>query len=235
VRRNRWSKRAMGGQPFVWLIGWLGAVLLRALGASWRCSIEGDNPLRSGAPPILGVFWHRNMLIGAYLFRDRGYGVPVSRSRDGELIASVLRRLGYSDPPRGSSTRGGAAALRALARLVSAGTTVSIQTDGPRGPARRSKPGVVALARLTGADIVAIGFSASPCLRFRSWDGTLLPLPFARVVCRFEAHFPVPADSTPEREAEVLAALDHALNRTTDELDDRMGLRGARGSKPVGP
>ncbi|MGE4606601.1 MAG: lysophospholipid acyltransferase family protein [Myxococcota bacterium] len=215
----------MSWRPFPALIGWLGAVALRALGSTWRYSIEGDNPLRAGAAPILGAFWHRNMLIAAFAFRDRSYGVPVSRSRDGELIVSVLRRLGYTDLPRGSSTRGGAAALRRLVRIVRAGTTVSIQTDGPRGPARKSKDGVATLARLTGAEIVAIGFSASPCVRFRSWDGTLLPLPFARVVCAFGTHFSVASETPPEREEEVLLALDLALNRLTDQLDDRMGLR----------
>ncbi len=223
-QRNRWQKRAMGWQPLTVLIGWLGAAMLRVLGSTWRCSIEGENPLQPGAAPILGAFWHRNMLIAAFSFRDRGYAVPVSRSRDGELITHVLRRLGYSEPPRGSSTRGGTAALRALVRIVDAGTTISIQTDGPRGPARQSKDGVVALARLTGAEIVAIGFSASPSLRFRSWDGTLLPLPFARVVCEFGPHFSVPGETTPELEAEVLLDLDRALNEMTDRLDDQTGL-----------
>ncbi len=225
--RRRWHKRVMAWRPLTGLIGWLGGLALRALGSTWRISIEGDNPLKAGAAPILGAFWHRNMLIAAFAFRDRGYAVPVSRSRDGELIVSLLRRLGYAGLPRGSSSRGGAVALRGLFRIVKEGTTISIQTDGPRGPARKSKRGVVALARLTGAEIVAIGFSASPCLRFRSWDRTLLPLPFARVVCVFGAHFSVAREASPEQEDEILAALDRSLNRLTDRLDDRMGFRDA--------
>lgn len=220
-----WQKRVMSWRPLTGLVGWIGGVTLRALGSTWRFSFEGDDPLHADAAPILGAFWHRNMLIAAFAFRDRSYAVPVSRSRDGELIVSLLRWLGYADLPRGSSTRGGTAALRGLVRIVQAGTTVSIQPDGPRGPARKSKDGVVALARLTGAEIVAIGFSASPCLRFRSWDATLLPLPFAKVVCEFGTRFTVANETSCEREAEVLAALDLALNRLTDRLDERMGLR----------
>ena len=101
------------------------------------------------------------MLIAAFVFRDSRFSVPVSRSRDGDLIAAILERLGYAPTPRGSSSRGGAAALRALVRLVEGGTSISIQTDGPRGPARESKVGIVVLARITGAPIVPIAFSAS--------------------------------------------------------------------------
>jgi lysophospholipid acyltransferase (LPLAT)-like uncharacterized protein len=223
--RHRWQKRITSWRSLTVMAGWLGAATLRALGSTWRFSFEGDNPVRAGAAPVLGAFWHRNMLIAAFAFRDRGFAVPVSRSRDGELIVSLLRRLGYADSPRGSSSRGGTAALRGLVRLVNAGTTVSIQSDGPRGPARKSKAGIVALARLTGTEIIAVGFSASPCLRFRSWDGTLLPLPFAKVVCEFGTHFSVASETSPEGEEEILHSLDLALNRLTDRLDSRMGFR----------
>lgn len=228
--RGRWRKQVMSWRPLTVLLGWFASVALRALGSTWRISFEGDDPLTAGGVPILGAFWHRNMLIAAFAFRDRSYAVPVSRSRDGELIVSLLRWLGYSSSPRGSSTRGGAAALRRLVRIVKAGTTVSIQPDGPRGPARKSKPGVIVLARLTGAEIVTIGFSASPCLRFRSWDGTLLPLPFAKIVCEFGNRFSVASETTIEREEETLDALDFALNQLTDRLDERMGFRDAPSS-----
>ena len=215
----------MSWRPLTVLIGWFGALILRSLGSTWRVSFEGEDPLTAGAAPIIGAFWHRNMLIAAFAFRDRSYAVPVSQSRDGELIVSLLRWLGYSASPRGSSTRGGASALRGLIRIVKGGTSISIQPDGPRGPARHAKEGVVALARLTGAEIVAISFSASPCIRFRSWDGTLLPLPFAKVVCEFGVRFSVEREASPEVEEEVLLALDLALNESTDRLDGRMKLR----------
>ena len=151
--------------------------------------------------------------------------VPVSRSDDGELVAGVLLRLGFAEPLRGSSSQGGAAVLRQLARTVDRGVSAAILTDGPRGPARRSKPGVVALARLTGAPIAPASFSARPCVRFRSWDGSLLPLPFARVVCRFGDPIPVARDTAVEAEPELVARLDAALNRDTDALDAALGLR----------
>lgn len=207
------SRRVQAG------LGWLGAWSLRVLGSTWRISTEGALPARSDAVPVVGAFWHRYMLIAAFVFRDTRFGVPVSRSRDGDLIAATLRRLGYAPSPRGSSSRGGATALRALVRMVRAGTSVSIQTDGPRGPARESKVGIVALARITGAPIVPMAFSASPSLHFRSWDRTLLPLPFARVRCVCAPELEVCAGADADADEKVRLVLDRELNRLTDAID----------------
>ena len=210
----------------------MGTVFLRFLGTTWRMSIEGSDPFVSRPGPHLLAFWHRNALIAAFVFRDRGISVPVSRSRDGELITQLLLGLGYAMPPRGSSSRGGASALRALVRTVEEGFTISIQTDGPRGPARISKRGMVRLARWTGRPISALTFLAKPCIRFRSWDGTLLPLPFSRVLCRFGAAIVVPRDADPDEEEMIRGELDRELNRLTDEADDRYGFKDPNRTSP---
>jgi hypothetical protein len=175
--------------------------------------------------PLLAAIWHRNILIAAVLFRDRQYSVPVSRSRDGDLIAAVLARLGYASSPRGSSSRGGAAALRGLVTRLKEGSSVAIQTDGPRGPAQVSKPGIVALARLSGVPISPVGFAASSRACFRSWDRTRLPLPFSRVSCVIAPSIEISRSlGASEREA-GMHFLDAELNRLTDEMDRRMEKR----------
>jgi lysophospholipid acyltransferase (LPLAT)-like uncharacterized protein len=213
------------------LAGRVAAAALRALGATWRIRSEGENPLDTRPGAQLGAFWHRDILVTAYLYRDRGFSVPISRSRDGEIIAVGLARLGYSISPRGSSSRGGAAALRSLVQLVRSRVTVSLQLDGPRGPARRAKLGMIALARSTGIAITPVAISARPAFRFASWDGTLLPLPFARVVCHYGRPIAVPADTNPDEEEERRLQLERELNRLTDELDARLGF--ADGNRPV--
>jgi lysophospholipid acyltransferase (LPLAT)-like uncharacterized protein len=203
------------------LLGRTVAWLLRALGATWRVRVEGPDPLVPGHAPVVAAFWHCNVLIASWLYRDRGFSVAVSRSRDGDRIAALLGALGYRETPRGSSTRGGAAALRELVGLVREGATVSIQPDGPQGPARAAKVGVVTLARLGGRPVTPVSFSARPALRFRSWDGTVLPLPFARVVCRYAAPLDVAPDADDAEEERCRAALEQLLNRDTDELEGR--------------
>ncbi len=206
-------------------VGWLGGWALRILRSSWRIRFEGTNPLEhhSGSAQI-GAIWHRDALIVAALFQGRGFTVPVSRSRDGELIATALGPLGYSAPLRGSSSRGAAGILRGMVRRVKSGVTIAIPIDGPRGPARHSKLGVVAVARLSGVAITPLACSGRPCLRFRSWDGMLLPLPLARVVCRFGEPISVPSDANPEEEELLRRKLELRMNFACDELDDRIGL-----------
>ena len=221
-----WAQRGKLRAFGIRLLGHLAAVLLRIWGATWRFETDGPDPLNPDHPPIVAAFWHRNFPVAAYYYRDRNFSVAVSRSHDGDLIAALLNALGYHSPRRGSSTRGGATVLRELYGLVKSGITVSVQTDGPQGPARVSKIGVVTLARLTQRPITPVAFSASPCLRFRSWDRTLLPLPLARVACRYGEPIPVPANTEEPAEEQLRLQLDAVLNRLTDELDSRLGLAG---------
>jgi hypothetical protein len=232
VARWRIDKAFLESRPGAFLAGRIAALFLRTLGATWRISVEGPDPFSTGPGPHLAAFWHRNALIAAFVFRNRGFGVPVSRSRDGDLITQLLLGLGYRMPARGSSSRGGAAALRALMRMIEQGITISIQTDGPRGPARVSKHGMVSLARRTGRPISPLAFSARPCMRFRSWDGTLLPLPFARVLCSYGPEILVPHDAEPRDEETIRGELDRELNRLTDEADARFGFEDPNRARP---
>jgi lysophospholipid acyltransferase (LPLAT)-like uncharacterized protein len=114
--------------------------------------------------------------------------------------------------------------LRQLARMLASGVPVGLLTDGPRGPALRSKIGVASLARLTGVPITPIAVAARPRLRLRSWDRTLLPLPFARVVFRFGDPIPVPSDADPECEERLCRELDRELTRLTAAAETSLGL-----------
>jgi lysophospholipid acyltransferase (LPLAT)-like uncharacterized protein len=209
-------RRPMEESARIALLGRLGAWALRALGATWRVRVEGLDPAAAGS---LGAVWHGSLLLTLHFFRDRGVAACVSRSRDGDRAAAVLRCLGYADPPRGSSSKGGSAVLRRLARLLESGVSVGMLSDGPRGPARRSKIGVVSLARLTGVPITPLAVSARPRLRLRSWDRTLLPAPFARVVWQFGEPIAVPRDTDREREEQICRELDGALNRLNAAAD----------------
>jgi lysophospholipid acyltransferase (LPLAT)-like uncharacterized protein len=85
--------------------------------------------------------------------------------------------------------------------------------DGPRGPAGVAKPGIVALARATGTELVPVGIAAHPVWRFGSWDRAELPRPFARVQCVYGAPLRVPRHATPEQLEAERARFEEALNR----------------------
>ena len=191
----------------LWLFGLITSVLLRALGATWRVAVLCDDPRTAGPsdPPRLAALFHESMVACAWLYRDRRYNVAVSRSRDGDLIRSALLALGYAEPARGSSSRGGSAVLRQIVRHLKSGTTAAVLVDGPRGPARVAKTGIVAIARHTGIPIQPIAFSARPAHRLSSWDKSLLPLPFARVIVAYGEPIVVGHDAGDDASEQSLA------------------------------
>ena len=203
----------------------LTAGAVRALGATLRLQSDGLEPLESlwaARRPVIYVVWHARILmvpwLSARLARTHGarpVRVLASHSRDGELVARWAARFGLR-VTRGSSTRGGAAALRALTAAVRAGEDVAVVPDGPRGPRERLQAGVVVLAALTGAPVVPFGFAARPARRLASWDRFLVPLPFARAAVVFGK--PVVIARAAEREA-ARADLERALREVTETAD----------------
>ena len=99
---------------------------------------------------------------------------------DGEWIARIVSRFGYGTA-RGSTSRGGARALRQLVRAARLAPT-AFTVDGPRGPAGVVQPGAVWLARATGQPVVPFHAEAARHWTLRSWDRTQIPKPFTRVV-----------------------------------------------------
>ena len=148
--------------------------------------------------PLLAVLWHQMILPGVAFFRDHGVVLLVSRSRDGEMIARAAERLGFRTV-RGSTSRGGGEALRELIGALRRGAQGAVTVDGPRGPARQPKPGCVAAARGSGVPLLPIACRVDPAIHARSWDRTVIPLPFARIAVAFGEPFPAPAGG-PEEE-----------------------------------
>lgn len=210
------------------------AVAVRVLGSTLSLRAAGVEPLRplwrEGRPLIYAV-WHGRILIvpwlNARLRRREGaraVRVLASRSRDGRLMADFARRFGL-EVVRGSTSRGGAEALRELARAVRAGEDVAVVPDGPRGPARRLQAGIVALAAATGAPIVPVGVAARPARRLGSWDRFMVPWPFARCAVVFGSVLEVKRGA--DREA-ARARVEQALDDATDAADALVGTGGRR-------
>jgi lysophospholipid acyltransferase (LPLAT)-like uncharacterized protein len=200
------------------------ATAVRVLGVTLRLSVIGLEALPLGRErrPVIYALWHGRLLMlpwaGARFAAARGarrIRVLASRSRDGELIARFVRRFGL-EAVRGSSSRGGATALRALAAALRAGDDVVVAPDGPRGPRHRVQPGLPALAALTGAPVVPVAFAARPARRLASWDSFLIPAPFAR--CALVVGEPVRIGRHDDRE-EARGRLERALESTTAAAD----------------
>lgn len=192
-----------------------GAGVMRLLGGTWRIDEVNDpafEALLAAREPFIYALWHARLLSLTYSHRGLDVAVLISRHRDGELITRIVERLGYVTA-RGSSTRGGEAGMREMIAWAREGRTLAITPDGPRGPAGKVKPGVVALATLLKLPVVPVSGASSADWRMRSWDRFRVPKPFARVAIshgaplRFTAGTPEQAEADRRRIEDALEAL----------------------------
>ena len=163
-------------------IATLGYPVVRALTSTWTWKVSGaehvDTITKSGHHPILAL-WHGRILAATPYFANRGIVAMASENFDGEWIARLLDRFGYG-AARGSTSRGGPAALRQLVRDVKA-HGVAFTVDGPRGPAEVAQPGAVWLAKATGQPLLPFHSEAASSWTLNSWDQTQIPKPFTTV------------------------------------------------------
>ncbi len=173
--------------------------------------IDEPAPDPQGRSPIY-AHWHGDELLLAGVCIGRGMAVMTSLSKDGQLMTRVLSRLGFR-PVRGSSSRRGAAGLKALIDLVAKDNCqASLAVDGPRGPIYRVKPGVLKLAQQTGHPIIA-GAAASNRRHIfvKAWNQCYLPLPFSKSVIFYGQPVEVPRDITAEEFEELRVSLEETL------------------------
>jgi lysophospholipid acyltransferase (LPLAT)-like uncharacterized protein len=166
---------------------------LRVLAGSWRMSTlheERWRVLYEEGRPIVYLLWHEALLPLLWHHRRQGVVIVVSENRDGQYLSDFAQVLGYRSI-RGSSSRGAARALLGAVRELQAGGSVAFTPDGPRGPRRELKPGVVAAAQRGAAVIVPVHAGADRAWRLDSWDRFLIPKPGARVTVTYGRPFEV--------------------------------------------
>ena len=160
----------------------LGAAAICSVARTMRCETRGHEALdglyREGRNIIL-AFWHAQQLMIPIGYRGKGSHVLISRHGDGEIIARIIARFGH-EAVRGSSTRGGAGALRALIKLGRSGRDVVVTPDGPKGPRHVAKLGVIHLAKATGLPIVPLAFACSKKNSLRAGIATWSRIPFPK-------------------------------------------------------
>jgi len=200
----------------------LAVALFYALGWTLRARELGnlDWKIHNARENALWAIWHETLLLGTWHHRGLGVRVMISASRDGDRIASIAQHLGYV-PVRGSTSKGSFAATRKLVASLREGWRTGITPDGPRGPRRCAQPGAVAVARLSGRPIVAIGIAPERCWRLSSWDGFAIPKPFSRVNYAYGDPIWVPREGSSD--ADYLAQIQRELDRVT-ELAERSAL-----------
>jgi hypothetical protein len=187
LRRVRLGFRRLGAstglQRLVGLLltttlnAWMGTLNYRI----WRYQASADPADESYSGKAIFIFWHEYLLLPAYLRPHCGLTILASQHEDAEIFSQIVKSAGH-DTVRGSTNKGGTAALRQMLSSVR-GRSLAIAPDGPRGPRRQLAQGCVYLSSRLQIPIIPIGFGFSEPIRFlKSWDQFALPRPFSR--CR---------------------------------------------------
>jgi len=192
------------------LLAWL---YIQLVGKTSRITVKGEKNHPGAA---IYALWHRQEVLMIYLHRNRNICGLVSKSKDGEYMARILKRFGFTFV-RGSTTTGGIMALRGLIKAAREGYSVAITPDGPKGPIFKVQPGVVYLAQKAGAPIIPAACALSSKKILGSWDKYQFPLPFGRIEAVYGQPFHVA--ETDDVQAKTLE-LEGILNKLTEEAEE---------------
>lgn len=205
------------------VVGGVGGAAVTALMRSARYEmIEGhavERELMLQRKPAVYTLWHGRLLPCSYAWRHCDLATLITQNRDGEYITRMIEGWGY-EVLRGSSSRGGTAALRGIVRTLRSGTAVALTPDGPRGPRQKMKMGPILAAQLSGTPIVPTTAGARSAWYFGRWDRFLVPKP--RTWIPLAMGEPIEVDrGWGERELEACAVhVEEELNRLTDRVDE---------------
>ncbi|HHS48957.1 MAG TPA: DUF374 domain-containing protein [Desulfurella acetivorans] len=156
-------------------------VFLRFYRLFLRIKIIQEYPIKSINTPIIYAFWHESILFLPFVYLGNNLNVLISTHKDGKLASDVIRyfKMGTIG---GSVNRNPKKAFLEMLRLIkNKGCDIGITPDGPKGPRRKAKLGVLELAYFSGYPIVPIAFRPSNAWRLNSWDRFAIPKPFSVV------------------------------------------------------
>lgn len=200
----------------------LGSLFVNIIG--WTTKIDFidqkyEEDLKKNGARIIYAFWHNRMLLSCFYYKHRGIRVLVSPSRDGEYTTRIIEAVGYKTI-RGSSYSDGRKALNQMIEAVKEGYDTGFTPDGPRGPKYEVQPGVVLVAKKTGAAILPITYDVKKKKVFKSWDNFILPLPFNHAVFVYGRPIYVDKRARGEEIREIQNKIKRNLDATVAKAED---------------
>lgn len=202
--------------------GWL---YLQFVARTNRFVVEGPHYhtlIKENKGTFIFSLWHSRVTLPIYHFRHRNLAVIVSRSKDGEFIAQIMKRFGMH-ATRGSASQHGSEGLLGLVHWLRNRGSAVVTPDGPRGPREIVQPGIVQLARLSAIPIIPICFSSTRHHRFSSWDRFMLPLPFGTIYMITGEPIVVPRKLDPTEFEEMRLRIERAMRETLARADQKTG------------
>jgi lysophospholipid acyltransferase (LPLAT)-like uncharacterized protein len=211
------------------LASFLASLFIRILGVTWRLEFRGEEHVeeaRRRTGRVIYAFFHGRLLALSWSHRNRKVHVLASEHYDGDLMGRTIEWLGFGHL-KGSTSRGGAKAIRELRRILSEGYDIGLTVDGPRGPRGKIQQGATELSRLAGAAVVPVTNTARRRKIFwKSWDRFQIPAPFAKVIVEFGEPLSVPDGADAQERETLRITLEKRLGDLTAALDRDIGYAG---------
>lgn len=206
--------QGLAGLTAAWAVrSWMNTLSYK--GAFYDPTVDPVNPACQGQKIYL--FWHEYILLPLALRGHSNLAMLLSQHRDAEILARAARHMGF-ETIRGSTNRGGVAALRELLRR-SQRMNLAIVPDGPRGPRRVLAPGPVYLSSKLQLPIVLLGLGFDRPWRARSWDRFAVPRPGTRARGVVSPALQIPPDLDREGLEHYRQEVERMLTRLTCEAE----------------
>ncbi len=172
--------------------------------------------------PFIYAFWHNRIFMAPFGIPEyiNRYVPIISKSKDGELIARTVGKLGVKAYARGSSSRYGKNAYQSAVehlRMENKGYVVAVTPDGPLGPKYVAKDGVARMALETGVPVVCFCYNASRKITANSWDNFIIPLPCSEFVYVYDEPFFADKNKSVKENLDIIV---NRLNKVTEIADN---------------
>jgi len=165
------------------------------------------------------AFWHGTMMLPWYLHGAPNFAALTSKSKDGDLLAKILKKWKYQ-VVRGSSSTGGDVALGILVDYARNKYSIAITPDGPRGPRQNFKAGAVVTAKKTKIPVVLAGVGFKRKKILSNWDKFEIPYFFTCAKVVYSDPIYVDSNLTYDETSAIISKFDAELNMLQQQAQD---------------
>ncbi len=165
------------------------------------------------------AFWHGTMLLSWYLHGNPNVAALISKSKDGDLLAKILKHWNYN-VVRGSSSTGGDIALAIMIDFAKNDYSVTITPDGPRGPVHKFKAGAVITAKKSEVPLILAGVGYQKKKVLSNWDKFEVPYFFSKAKIVYSEPIFIGANLSYEETSNIIINCENKLNELQREAQD---------------
>ncbi len=189
-------------------------LLFRTVRTEFHMAEPDTNPYATplGTERYTYCVWHDSLILPLFVGRQRHTTALVGMHRDGTFLTNGLSALGIPCV-RGSSSRGGARAVRQMLQETH-DRHIVMTPDGPRGPRRTMKPGCAFVASRTGHPVVPTAFACRRSWHIGTgWTDLMIPRPWTRAYVVTGQPVPIPPDASRTELDEYTALIQNEMDR----------------------